>query len=209
MSGVICAFRKRALQEAGWRSARTITDDIDVTWRVQVAGWRVVYEPNAIVWILMPETLTGLWKQRLRWTEGGAQMMIDFFWQMITLRAPTLLPTYLNNLLATVWAYIMTFSLGVGLLWSVGLGPPGLLEGFQLIPEWWGLTLTITYLAQALVSHLLERRYEPTMLRSLYWMIRYPLAFWMISTATTVVALPRAILRPRKATWTSPDRGLR
>ena len=34
---------------------------------------------NAIVWILMPETLRGLWKQRLRWAEGGAQMMVDFF----------------------------------------------------------------------------------------------------------------------------------
>jgi biofilm PGA synthesis N-glycosyltransferase PgaC len=209
VSGVICAFRKRALEEAGWWSARTITDDIDVTWRVQVAGWRVVFEPNAIVWILMPETLKGLWKQRLRWAEGGAQMMMDFFWPMTTLRVPSLLPTYLNNLVAILWAYVMTFSLGLGLLWTVGLAPPGLLPGFQLIPEWWGLTLTLTYLAQALVSHLVERRYEPDMLRSLYWMIWYPIAFWMISTATTVAALPRAILRPRKATWTSPDRGLR
>jgi biofilm PGA synthesis N-glycosyltransferase PgaC len=33
----------------------------------------------------------------------------------------------------------------------------------------------------------------------------------MISTATTIVALPRALFRPRKerTTWTSPDRGLR
>ena len=46
VSGVICAFRKRALEEAGWWSPRTITDDIDVTWRVQCAGWRVVYEPQ-------------------------------------------------------------------------------------------------------------------------------------------------------------------
>ena len=36
VSGVICAFRKRALEEAGWWSPRTITDDIDVTWRLQV-----------------------------------------------------------------------------------------------------------------------------------------------------------------------------
>ena len=50
-----------------------------MTWRVQLAGWRVVYEPRAIVWILMPETLRGLWKQRLRWAQGGSQMMLDFF----------------------------------------------------------------------------------------------------------------------------------
>ena len=49
------------------------------------------------------------------------------------------------------------------------------------------------------------------MLRSLFWMIWYPLAFWMINTATAVVALPIALLRPRKerTTWVSPDRGLR
>jgi len=209
VSGVICAFRKRALEQAGWWSPRTITDDIDVTWRVQVAGWRVTYEPHAIVWILMPETLRGLWKQRLRWAEGGVQMMVDFFRPMVRGACPSLLPTYINYLLSILWAYIMAFSLIIGVLWAVGLAPPKVLPGFQLIPEWWGLTLTITYLAQALVSHLLEQRFEKHMLRSLFWMIWYPLAFWMINTATAVVALPSALLKPRKATWTSPDRGLR
>ena len=211
VSGVICAFRKRALEEAGWWSPRTITDDIDVTWRVQVAGWRVVYEPNAIVWILMPETLRGLWKQRLRWAEGGAQMMIDFFRPMISLRAPSLLPTYLNNLLSMLWAHLILFSLGIGLLWLFGLAPPAMMVGFKLVPEWWGLTLALTYLAQALVSHLVERRYEPDLLRSLFWIIWYPMAFWLIGTLTTVAALPRALFRPRKerTTWVSPDRGLR
>jgi biofilm PGA synthesis N-glycosyltransferase PgaC len=61
------------------------------------------------------------------------------------------------------------------------------------------------------VSQLLERRYEPDTLKSLFWIIWYPMAFWTISTLTTVVALPRALLRPRQArtTWVSPDRGLR
>jgi biofilm PGA synthesis N-glycosyltransferase PgaC len=211
VSGVICAFRKRALDDAGWWSPRTITDDIDVTWRVQVAGWRVIYEPNAVVWILMPETLRGLWKQRLRWAEGGVQMMVDFLRPMLRGRAPGMLPVYLNYALSVLWAYLMVFSLAVGLMWSVGIATPWMLRGFQLVPEWWGLTLVVTYLAQALVSHLVERRYEPHMLRSFFWIIWYPLAFWMLSTATTVAALPIALLRPRKerTTWVSPDRGLR
>jgi biofilm PGA synthesis N-glycosyltransferase PgaC len=211
VSGVICAFRKRALEEAGWWSPRTITDDIDVTWRVQMAGWRVIFEPNAIVWILMPETLRGLWRQRLRWAEGGVQMMTAFFRPMITGRNPSLLPTYINYLLAVAWSYAMLFSLAVGLLWAVGIAPAGLLPGFQLVPEWWGMTLALTYIAQALVSDLLDRRYERDMLRSLFWMIWYPIAFWLIGTATTVVALPRVLFQQRKehTTWVSPDRGLR
>jgi biofilm PGA synthesis N-glycosyltransferase PgaC len=138
-------------------------------------------------------------------------MMTDFFRPMIAGRAPSLLPTYINNVLAVLWAYAMVFSLGIGLLGTIGLAPPGIWEGFQLVPAWWGLTLSLTYLAQALVSYLVERRYEPEMLRTLFWIIWYPLAFWMISTMTAVAALPRALFRPRKerTTWVSPDRGLR
>ena len=209
VSGVICAFRKRALEQAGWWSASTITDDIDVTWRVQLAGWRVFYQPNAIVWILMPETLRGLWKQRLRWAEGGAEMMIDFFRPMILGRAPSLLPTYLNFVASLLWAYCIVFGLAVGILYTAGVPMPAILPGFQLVPEWWGLTLALTYLAQALVSHVVERRYEPGILRGLFWIIWYPLAFWLISTLTTVAALPRVLVRPRRSTWESPDRGLR
>ena len=211
VSGVICAFRKRALEDAGWWSPHTITDDIDISWRVQLAGWRVIYEPNAIVWILMPETLRGLWRQRLRWAEGGVQMMLAFFRPMIAGRVPTLLPTYINYLLSVIWSYVVLFCLGVGLLWSVEFGPTRPLPAFRLVPEWWGLTLTLIYLFQALVSDFLESRYERGMLRSLFWVIWYPAAFWMLSAVTTAAALPRVLLQPRKerTTWVSPDRGLR
>ncbi len=211
VSGVICAFRKRALQDAGWWSPRTITDDIDITWRVQLAGWRVVYEPNAIVWILMPETLRGLWQQRLRWAEGGVQMMLAFFRPMIAGRVPSLLTTYINYLLSVIWSYVVLFCFGVGLLWLVELGPTRPLPAFRLVPEWWGLTLTLTYLLQVLFSAFLESRYERGMLRTLFWMIWYPAAFWMLSAVTTAVALPRVLLQKKKerTTWVSPDRGLR
>ena len=211
VSGVICAFRKRALEEAGWWSPYTITDDIDITWRVQLAGWRVIYEPNAVVWILMPETLRGLWRQRLRWAEGGVQMMQAFFRPMVTGRTPTLLPAYLNYLTSIVWSYCVLFALCVGLLWGLGPGPARPIPAFRLVPDWWGLTLTLTYLAQALFSHFLDTRYERRMLRSMFWVIWYPLAFWMLSAATAVAALPRVLLQPRlvRGTWVSPDRGLR
>jgi poly-beta-1,6-N-acetyl-D-glucosamine synthase len=101
--------------------------------------------------------------------------------------------------------------LGVGLLWSVGLGPTRVLPAFRLVPEWWGLTLTLTYFSQALVSAGLESRYERGILQILFWMIWYPVAFWMLSAVTTAVALPRVLLQPTKerTTWVSPDRGLR
>ena len=112
-------------------------------------------------------------------------------------------------MLSVVWAYAIAIALIVGLLLGTGILSASVLPGFGVVPGGWGLTLTVTYLAQALVSHLLERRFERTMMRSLFWTIWYPLAFWMISSATTVVGLPRALLQPRQATWISPDRGVR
>ena len=76
VSGVMCAFRKRALQDSGWWSRETLTDDVDISWRVQLAGYRLVYEPKAICWILMPATIKGLWRQRLRWSIGGTQAVL-------------------------------------------------------------------------------------------------------------------------------------
>ena len=211
VSGVICAFRKRALQEAQWWSPQTLTDDVDITWRVQRAGWRIAYAPNVVVWILMPETLRGLWRQRLRWAEGGGQMLVDNAGPMLRGTAPSLLPVYLNAAVAIVWSYLMVATISFGALREVGVGIPDWLPGFSVIPKWYGLTLCVTYLLQATVSSLLERRFEPRIFSSLFWIIWYPLAFWALSATTAVLALPRAFLRPRKhrTTWVSPDRGLR
>jgi biofilm PGA synthesis N-glycosyltransferase PgaC len=211
ISGVICGFRRKALQDAQWWSSHTQTEDIDVTWRIQLAGWRVAYEPNVIVWMLMPETIKGLWRQRLRWAEGGTQMMIDYGGAMLSLRAPGLIPTFISYILSVIWAYMMVFSAITGIFFLIGVGDSALVPNFSILPSWWGLLLAMTYLAQALISHVIERRYEPDMMRSLFWVIWFPLAFWLISMATTVVALPKVLFGKRRntGTWVSPDRGFR
>jgi biofilm PGA synthesis N-glycosyltransferase PgaC len=138
-------------------------------------------------------------------------MMQTYFRPMIAGRLVTLLPIYGNYLLSVIWSYLILFSLGLGLLWSVGLGPPRPSPPFRLAPELFGLTLIFTYLTQAVVSDFLDTRYERGMFRSLFWVIWYPIAFWLLSAATTVAALPRVLTQPKKerTTWVSPDRGLR
>ena len=116
VSGVMCAFRKRALQDVGWWSRETITDDVEVSWRVQLAGWRLVYEPKAICWILMPETLKGLWRQRLRWSIGGTQAVLAATWQVFFGGRWRLLAIWLNYVVSILWAYCI---LGGMALWLV------------------------------------------------------------------------------------------
>ncbi|HAT38969.1 MAG TPA: hypothetical protein DCW35_02215 [Polynucleobacter sp.] len=40
---------------------------MDISWKLQLRHWEVRFEPAATCWILMSETLKGLWSQRLRW----------------------------------------------------------------------------------------------------------------------------------------------
>ena len=208
VSGVICAFRKRALAEAGWWSPGTLTDDVEVTWRLQINGWRVAFEPKALCWILMPETLRGLWKQRLRWSEGGTQTVIEATPHLFEKGAWRMLPVWGNYVASLVWAYCMLIGI---VAWAVTAFLPGPDLGFGLLPEFWGTVLTVTYLTQALVSTWIDERFERGTWRSVFWVIWYPLAFWLLQTITAVVGVPRALLRPKHArgTWVSPDRGLR
>ncbi|GAB1596078.1 poly-beta-1,6-N-acetyl-D-glucosamine synthase [Lysobacter claricitrinus] len=207
VSGAVCAFRKRALHDAGWWTHRTLTDDVDVTWRVQLAGWRAAFEPKALAWILTPETLRGLWQQRLRWSEGGSRVALDsarYVWHGKGLR---MLPIWLNWLVAQAWAYTIGLMLVAGALHRIGIDFGFGLKGLGWLPHTAGLLLAVHYLTQALVAAGLDRRYEPRALRSVFWVVWYPVVFWMLQATTAMVGLPRAILRRDSGRWTSPDRG--
>ncbi len=78
ISGVIAGFRKSALHSVGYWSNDMVTEDIDISWKLQLDGWSIRFEPNALCWVLMPETLKGLWKQRLRWSQGGAEVLLRY-----------------------------------------------------------------------------------------------------------------------------------
>ena len=86
VSGVIAAFRISALHQVGYWSTDVVTEDIDISWRLQMNFWDIRYEPNALCWILMPETLRGLWKQRLRWARGGAEVAWRYMRQLLDWR---------------------------------------------------------------------------------------------------------------------------
>jgi biofilm PGA synthesis N-glycosyltransferase PgaC len=211
VSGVMCAFRKRALQDAGWWLRETITDDVDLSWRVQLAGWQLVYEPKAICWILMPETLKGLWRQRLRWAIGGTQAVFVATRKVLFGGSWELLSIWANYLASILWAYCI---LGGMALWVVHVAIVPLHPEMPIsnpIPGFWGAVLAVTYLLQAVVSVILDRRFESGVHRAIFWIVWYPLIFWTLQALTAAVALPKALLRPSgmSGTWTSPDRGLR
>lgn len=209
VSGVVSGFRKTALHQVGYWSLDMVTEDIDISWKMQINHWDVRYEPNALCWILMPETLRGLWKQRLRWAQGGYEVLMRNTLGLFSWKRRRMWPVYIEFTTSVVWSYSM---LGVAILWSLGLffPLPDYLEIPSMIPDWPGVILGLTCLLQFAISLRIDSRYEKGLSRYYYWMIWYPLAFWLISLLTSIVGLPKALFkkRGRRATWVSPDRGV-
>ena len=209
VSGVMVCFRRSALHDVGYWNPDALTEDIDVSWRLEVRHWDVRFEPNALCWILMPETLRGLWRQRLRWAMGGSQVLMTQFGVLLRWRQRRLWPIYIEYFTSVAWAYSMAL---IVLLFGVGLlvDLPEALQIRSLAPGWGGLVIGSTCLLQFGVSMFLDSRYERGYGRYYYWMIWYPLAYWILNVCTSVVALPSVLLRGRRrARWKSPDRGIR
>jgi biofilm PGA synthesis N-glycosyltransferase PgaC len=205
VSGVIAAFRKSAVQQVDYWTLDALTEDIDMTWKLQRAGWRATFEPHALVWILTPETLHGLWRQRLRWAMGGAQVMrknMDIFWSQRSYGMRLLM---LEMIASVTWCYLLAIS---SLVW--------LIRHFFMAEQFFplatsGVILGVCCVVQFTAGAIIDRRYDERVMRDLIWSIWYPLAFWLLQFATTIVAYPLVLMRRRgtPATWVSPDRGLR
>lgn len=208
VSGVVAAFRKSALARVGFWDLNKLTDDIDISWRLQMDHWSIRFESNALCWILMPETLKGLWRQRLRWAQGGVEVTLEHFRDLMMWRRRHMWPVLAEFCISILWSYSLAF-LGISVLVGQLANMPPLPDARDWLPSWGGALLGVTCLAQFAVSLAIDSRYEKGLSRYYYWIIWYPVVYWLINVFTTLVALPRALFqaRGRRAIWVSPDRG--
>lgn len=210
VSGVISAFHRSALARVGYWSLDMVTEDIDISWKLQRDHWSIFYEPRALCWILMPETLKGLWKQRLRWAQGGAEILLKNFGVIHRWQNRRMWILLLEFTLSALWAF--SFSLSI-ILFFVGLFidlPAHLHIASLLPPGFTGLVLCAFCLLQFFISILIEKRYEKGYAKVLAWIVWYPLVFWMLNLFTTLISIPQIMLgkKRQRARWVSPDRGI-
>jgi cellulose synthase/poly-beta-1,6-N-acetylglucosamine synthase-like glycosyltransferase/peptidoglycan/xylan/chitin deacetylase (PgdA/CDA1 family) len=71
--GAVGAFRRDVLESVGGVSGATLAEDTDLTLAVGRSGCRVVYAEDARAWTEAPSNLSGLWRQRYRWSFGTMQ----------------------------------------------------------------------------------------------------------------------------------------
>lgn len=75
VAGVLGLFRRDRVIAVGGYDGRIATEDIDLTWRLLIAGWHSAYEPRALVGMEVPSTLSALWAQRKRWARGQGEVL--------------------------------------------------------------------------------------------------------------------------------------
>lgn len=192
MSGVVGAFRKSALFDVGLYSPEMATEDIDLTWKLQRACYDVRYEPEAVVWMRVPLTLRGLWRQRRRWAKGLAQVLRRHAGVMVSWRERRMWPVYVEAVLSILWAYCFVLLTAFWLVsYSVGVPP----VGASPIPNWWGMTIGTLCLLQLGTGVLLDSRYDRSVLKAFPMAVAYPVVYWMLMSLVTALSTPAGALR--------------
>lgn len=72
-NGTAGIWRRRAIEDAGGWAADTLTEDLDLSYRAQLAGWRFLYLPDLGVPSELPVDANGFKSQQHRWARGSVQ----------------------------------------------------------------------------------------------------------------------------------------
>jgi cellulose synthase/poly-beta-1,6-N-acetylglucosamine synthase-like glycosyltransferase len=72
-NGTAGVWRVDAIEDAGGWSGDTLTEDLDLSYRAQLRGWRIVFDPDLVVRGELPPTLGAFKTQQRRWASGSTQ----------------------------------------------------------------------------------------------------------------------------------------
>lgn len=66
-------WRRACIDDAGGWHTDTLTEDLDLSYRAQLRGWRFVYRPGIVASAELPAAMDALKSQQFRWTKGAAE----------------------------------------------------------------------------------------------------------------------------------------
>lgn len=83
-NGTAGIWRKAAIADAGGWQADTITEDLDLSYRTRLKGWKLAYLDAVGAPAELPITMGAIKSQQFRWMKGGAEVarkMLKSVWQ--------------------------------------------------------------------------------------------------------------------------------
>ena len=72
-NGTAGIWRRQCLLDAGGWQADTLTEDLDISYRAQLAGWRFVFAPEVVAPSELPADMAAFRLQQHRWVKGSIQ----------------------------------------------------------------------------------------------------------------------------------------
>jgi cellulose synthase/poly-beta-1,6-N-acetylglucosamine synthase-like glycosyltransferase len=121
-NGTAGIWRRKAIESAGGWQSDTVTEDLDLSYRAQLAGWRFMYLDDLTVPSELPVTIGAFRSQQQRWAKGSIQtakkilptllagpvsialkkealahLLANFCWLLGTVVTLTLYPTILSR----------------------------------------------------------------------------------------------------------------
>jgi cellulose synthase/poly-beta-1,6-N-acetylglucosamine synthase-like glycosyltransferase len=83
-NGTAGLWRKSAIEQSGGWHSDTLTEDMDLSYRAQMLGWKFRYIQDIAVMSELPADINGFNSQQRRWAKGGgqtAQKLSGKFWR--------------------------------------------------------------------------------------------------------------------------------
>lgn len=149
-NGTCGVWRGAAIDAAGGWHGDTLTEDLDLSLRARLAGWRSGYLEDLVVPGMLPESPRGWRQQQFRWTKGFIECLVKLG---PTIWRSTALPGWQKPLIIAQLAQPLAFLIGVlsilsGLPFLAGAAVPGpMLSGLALVMACGGLLGPISLLA--------------------------------------------------------------
>ena len=78
-NGTAGVWRRAAIIAGGGWQWDTLTEDLDLSYRVQFEGWKALYLPDLVVPAELPETAAAFRSQQFRWAKGSFQTLLKLY----------------------------------------------------------------------------------------------------------------------------------
>ncbi len=87
-NGTAGTWRRKAIEDAGGWRHDTLTEDLDLSYRAQLRGWRFVFLPELTSPAELPPEMHAFKAQQFRWTKGGAQTALKLLPKVFLSKLP-------------------------------------------------------------------------------------------------------------------------
>jgi cellulose synthase/poly-beta-1,6-N-acetylglucosamine synthase-like glycosyltransferase len=138
-NGTAGIWRKSAISDAGGWQHDTLTEDLDLSYRAQLRGWKFVFLPTLISPAELPPEMNAFKAQQHRWTKGGAQTCLKVLPQVLRSRLPWQVKVeaffHLTSGIAYILVVLLSLLLGPALIAKLALPreQPGWILGFEML----------------------------------------------------------------------------